>query len=474
MRISTRCLALFYASLCSASTHAHLFPSGAHINQTIEELLDTTDADEFDFFKRLLERAAFDKPFQNATIFLPLSTPEPFEASAGRYLDDAQWELHARDIVNTIVYEGTVQSLGLFLASNLTMRNGEELQVSSTSFVQNGTVEFALENPSLRSLPPAKILVTDIAAANGVTIHITDALVPPSWGFSDLLTRVLTDATVTEAFPESLGTIILVGADLGNALTLLAPETAAFYALGDDFIAYYKDPNNLEELLELVKCHILTGVYPFSRAQDGDILTSLAGFKVTVRVDDNRTVFFNGAKFIKSMYFFGVDGIAYTVDEAILPPPRDSPTEQPLSPPTVPNNAPTTANSSNIHEEDASVNTEKTASDNNKGEGGLSGGAIAATVLGGTAAFLAVGLYAFWKTSSNKKTAPRAPVPMAAALTTRDDDEYEDPPTTIEPDIVEILPPVLSHSERVTSRPRVYYGDGVTACGNPEQNANNR
>lgn len=440
MRIWLTILAHMLAELCWASSSSaaprglSLLQARSRINQTIEELVATDDngTDTFLLFRSLLEAAAFDRPLENVTVFLPLATPHnaTLKFPVSRYIEEPDLVLHARDIVQTMVHSPVLRFLPLIFKNNITMQNGEEIQVNKEG---NAITNITLES-ELPESQPARIVTPDIQLLNGVVVHVIDVLLLPRWYNSEVQKLALLDPTFMSTFSVSLEmSFRAAGEILFDVFTILEPLDSAWIALGSEYVEYYRDPDNLDELRVLVYSHLIPQVYPVINAQDGDVLISHTGREVTVKVDENNTVFFNNAMLSAQVPWLATNAIVYGIDQVLLPtspstsvPTQASPKNQTFILGSIPLTEP------------------QSIASNNSTNDGPSGGLISGIGLVCVATILAVGL--FFAEKKNNKDASRA-VPVAAPLAPRCKVQH-DQSTTVEPAVVEVLPAMVSHPEQ--------------------------
>jgi len=189
----------------------------------------------------------------------------------------------------------------------------------------------------------ALVLISDIYCANGV-LHILDSVLLPVWYNRELITLAL---LLSEQWDDiGIGIQLIFQALQGglslvqnDELTVLFPIDTAFQKMEPEILAFYMDPANMAALVELGLGHIVASVYPSVGANDGDILTTLAGTQIVVSVLPDNTVMFNDAALDSRRDVLAINGLVHGIDRVLLPP-TPMPTTS-VSPTQVPSPTPT-------------------------------------------------------------------------------------------------------------------------------------
>jgi transforming growth factor-beta-induced protein len=166
----------------------------------------------------------------------------------------------------------------------------------------------------------ANIIVTDIAATNGV-VHVIDAVIlPPSEELGSIVDVAVAagDFTTLVAALQATGLDATL-ADLNSTFTVFAPTDSAFAALGQDTIdSLLADPDTLSNILLY---HVIAG-----QAVSAETALSLAGSMVEMANGDSSTLtiseeklFIDGAQVIVTD-IETANGIIHVIDAVILPP----------------------------------------------------------------------------------------------------------------------------------------------------------
>lgn len=147
------------------------------------------------------------------------------------------------------------------------------------------------------------------------------------------------DAVKTEAAVEAqtiadvaaanadLSTLVsaLAAAELTEALkgagpfTVFAPTNAAFEKLGKDKVADLLKPENKEQLIAVLKYHVVPGKIAAADAKGATVdLTTLNG--ATVKVDGKGDVVKVGEASVTKTDIVAANGVVHVIDTVILPP----------------------------------------------------------------------------------------------------------------------------------------------------------
>lgn len=157
----------------------------------------------------------------------------------------------------------------------------------------------------------ARIVATDIVAANGV-IHVIDAVITPS-----------TVAELASYAPELSTLVTAVGAaDLGDALsapgpfTVFAPVDAAFDALPAGTVdALLAD---IPALTDVLTYHVVAGAVTSDQVVGLSQATTLQGSDVAITVEGD-AVKINDAQ-VLAVDILGTNGVIHLIDGVLLPP----------------------------------------------------------------------------------------------------------------------------------------------------------
>ncbi len=250
------------------------------------------------------------------TVFAP--TDDAFaalpEGTVATLLEDPEGAL--TDILLYHVAEGTVPAETVVTLDSATTLQGEDVNIA----VEDGSV---ILNDSVQ------VIITDIAASNGI-IHVIDGvLLPPSISAAtDEEMEEMTDApSITEIAVEDgrFTTLVaaLEAAGLAETLasegefTVFAPTDDAFAALPEGTIAtLLEDPEGA--LTDILLYHVVAGVVPAETVVTLDSATTLSGEEVTITITDGN-VFLNDMVQVIITDIQASNGIVHVIDAVLLP-----------------------------------------------------------------------------------------------------------------------------------------------------------
>ena len=100
-------------------------------------------------------------------------------------------------------------------------------------------------------------------------------------------------------------------------LTVFAPTNTAFDALPAGTLQTLLEPQNADQLREILKYHVTTSALTAKSFRDGQSLGMANGAKTTLHVDGDH-VTINGARIVASLP--ASNGIVHVIDAVLLPP----------------------------------------------------------------------------------------------------------------------------------------------------------
>jgi uncharacterized surface protein with fasciclin (FAS1) repeats len=100
-------------------------------------------------------------------------------------------------------------------------------------------------------------------------------------------------------------------------LTVFAPTNAAFEALPPGTVESLLEPENADQLREILKYHVTTSALGPKMLHDGDTLGMANGAKATIRVEGDQ-IWINDAKVIATVP--AENGMLHVIDTVLLPP----------------------------------------------------------------------------------------------------------------------------------------------------------
>eukprot|EP00947_MAST-08B_sp_MAST-8B-sp1_P005388 g5388.t1 len=124
---------------------------------------------------------------------------------------------------------------------------------------------------------------------------------------------------------KDLSTLVaaLKAADLVDTLsgagpfTVFAPSNKAFAALPAGTLANLLKPENKKQLVDLLTYHVAAGAVKAKDLMDMDMLKTVEGKDVTVRIAD-RTILINSAK-VTTADVSASNGVVHLIDEVLMP-----------------------------------------------------------------------------------------------------------------------------------------------------------
>jgi len=262
-------------------------------------------------------------PAAEFTLFAPVN----FSVSSNYWV----WKAHLRNILNFHILPGLWTRSDLIERRDLQMESGEETEVQ---VIDNTTITTIIRSPG--SMIQHEILKADSVAANGI-VHKISSTMHPFWYDLPLLQVALLSA---QNIPFRIALDLLTRTDAAFTtlpLTVFAPIDAAFFALGDDALTYFRDPANIKELTDFTEGHLVNGIYSTDNLTDGQVLQTRGSNEVVVSVTNN-TVRIQDAAIIDAV-FLANNGIVYSLDRVILSPAQQPIVQQPVQPATLPPSA---------------------------------------------------------------------------------------------------------------------------------------
>merc|ERR1719401_3275330 len=167
----------------------------------------------------------------------------------------------------------------------------------------------------------AAVTTADVAASNGV-IHVVDAVLTPVSVTSSVV-------DIASAMPDTFSTLVaaVTAADLAETLggpgpfTVFAPTNDAFAAVQSTVDDLLK-PENKDQLVNVLKYHVVSGNIPSSAVTTSDVAT-LEGSDLSIVVKDG-TVKINDSATVIQADVLANNGIIHVIDAVLIPPTDDA------------------------------------------------------------------------------------------------------------------------------------------------------
>jgi len=282
----------------SKPQHTTAAASGKTILQTAET------AGTFNTLTELLKKSGLDKTLNSTnakyTVFAP--TDEAFKALGTETLANLGKPENSGLLNSILKYHvvlGNVMAADVKTGSVPTF-NGQRIDVVAN----NGKV----------TVDKANVTKTDIVCANGV-IHVVDTVILPNE--KDIV------ATAVSAKLTTLVKLI-TAADLGKTFmspgnfTVFAPSDEAFAKLDKATIESLLQPENKQQLVNILKNHVIADGRIFSDAAGKPKqIKTLGGTSLTIE-SRNGSVYINNAKVVKSDIDTN-NGVVHVVDSVLIP-----------------------------------------------------------------------------------------------------------------------------------------------------------
>ena len=247
------------------------------------------------------------------TVFAP--TDDAFaalpEGTVEGLLEDPEGAL--TDVLLYHVVEGTVPAETVVTLESATTLQGEDvtIAVEDGNVILNGTTQ---------------VIITDIAASNGI-IHVIDAVLLPAEMRSEeeMMDESLSIAaiavedgrfTTLVTALEAAGLVETLSAE--GEYTVFAPTDDAFAALPEGTVeSLLEDPEG--ELTNILLYHVVEGIVPAETVVTLESATTLYGEDVTITVTEEGDVFLNDTVQVIITDIEASNGIIHVIDGVLLP-----------------------------------------------------------------------------------------------------------------------------------------------------------
>jgi len=103
-----------------------------------------------------------------------------------------------------------------------------------------------------------------------------------------------------------------------GSYTVLAPTNAAFEALPEGTLESLLEPENVDQLIEVLSYHLVVGSVPASDVVTLEEIPTLQGQAITVAVE-GETVTLNGTAQVVQTDIEAANGVVHVIDSVLLP-----------------------------------------------------------------------------------------------------------------------------------------------------------
>lgn len=168
-----------------------------------------------------------------------------------------------------------------------------------------------------------QVIATDIEASNGV-IHVIDTVLLPSSDETTMEQLDIVDTAINDGRFTTLVSAVqaadLVGTLKGEGpYTVFAPTDDAFAALPEGTLDSLLQPENKQQLTDILLYHVVPGKVMASDVVGLDSASTVLGQDATIKVEDGR-VFLNDTAEIVITDIETTNGVIHVIDTVLLPP----------------------------------------------------------------------------------------------------------------------------------------------------------
>ncbi|MEZ6064616.1 MAG: fasciclin domain-containing protein [Planctomycetaceae bacterium] len=188
------------------------------------------------------------------------------------------------------------------------------VKVKGATTLNGQRVDVAVSDNGVK-VDAANVVKTDIACTNGV-IHVIDTVILPA---SKDIPTTATEAGQFKTLLAAAKAAGLVGALSGEGpLTVFAPTDEAFAKLPEGTVANLLKPENKEQLVAILKYHVVSGRVYSEAAIAAKHAETLNGAEIMISQTDNGATV-NGANLVLTD-LDASNGVIHVIDQVILPP----------------------------------------------------------------------------------------------------------------------------------------------------------
>lgn len=210
-------------------------------------------------------------------------------------------------------------NLGAILQYHVLAGQQSSSQVAASSSLETllgATISVTVENGRVFLNDEVEIIVTDLAASNGV-IHVIDAvLLPPTVveiAVANDAFSILVQAVTTAGLADTLG-------DINATFTVFAPTNDAFEALAAELGVAVADLLELPDLADILRYHVVAGRVTSDVVVTLPSATTLQGSDIDIEVIDDGGVVLNGRANVTAVDIQALNGVIHVIDAVLLPP----------------------------------------------------------------------------------------------------------------------------------------------------------
>jgi uncharacterized surface protein with fasciclin (FAS1) repeats len=230
--------------------------------------------------------------------------------------------------------EGALTNVLLYHVVGQVVSAADVVNYESAVTVQGEPVAIAVEDGNVMLNESAKVIITDIAASNGI-IHVIDSVIlPPSMTAEAMEEETIADEAMMDkksiaeiAVEDGRFTTLVAALDAAGLVetlssegefTVFAPVDDAFAALPEGTVeALLEDPQG--DLTNILLYHVVDGAVPAETVVTLDAAPTLQGSEVSITVNDEGVLLNDGVQVILTDVLAS-NGIIHVIDGVLLPP----------------------------------------------------------------------------------------------------------------------------------------------------------
>jgi transforming growth factor-beta-induced protein len=159
----------------------------------------------------------------------------------------------------------------------------------------------------------SSVVTADVDVSNGVIHAIDEVLLPNEFLNIVQIASKNYDLSTLVSLVADRGLVPTLEGD--GPFTLFAPINSGFAAVSDVL-----DTLTPEQVSEVLTYHVVTSKALSTDLSDGQTITTFQGEDITVAIDGNGNVTFNGATSVVSVDIEGTNGVIHLIDGVLLPP----------------------------------------------------------------------------------------------------------------------------------------------------------